>query len=305
MMAISSSAEDGLSSRWIEYAAARFVLTTLSAGSSSFAFRLASFYVKLLDLAIPRLRQTADRNLRMALPHLSEEERARIADGSFHSIARILVAVARFPTLTKANIGDWIAYEGYEHYETAKARGKGVLFATAHLGNWELSAVAHSLMSEPMHVVVRAFDNPLIDKLVHKLRASTGNRVVEKRDYVRGILRALAANEAVGILIDQNTGLDEGVFIDFFGVKACVARGFARIAARSQAAVIAGFALWRQQEKQYVLKFCEPVYATGDVLEDTQRIHAKLEEVIRQHPEQWLWMHRRWKTRPSGEPPLY
>jgi len=281
------------------------VLWSLSCGSLPAALRLARLYTGVLRLALPRLGRIARRNLAMALPQCDETTRERVAGGSFTSIARLLVSMARLGRLTPENIGEWIVYDGLEHFQDAKRRGKGVLFATAHLGNWELSAFAHGLMTEPMHVVVRALDNPKIDGLLTRLRTLSGNRVIEKRDFARGILRALARNEAVGVLIDQNTSLDEGVFVDFFGVPACVGTGFAKIAAHSGAAIIPGFALWSEAERRYILKFYAPLYASGDMEADTRLIHARLEAVIREHPDQWLWMHRRWKTRPPGEPPLY
>ena len=143
-------------------------------------------------------------NLDMALPDIERSERARIVDGVFRSIARLLVTFARFPRMNRDNVGRWIRYEGFEHFEEALRRGKGVLFATAHLGNWELSAFAHALLATPMNVVVRPLDNPRIDALVERRRTLSGNRLIEKKDFARGILKALAANEAVGILIDQN-----------------------------------------------------------------------------------------------------
>jgi KDO2-lipid IV(A) lauroyltransferase len=289
----------------IEYLAARFVLATLSRGPRHYALRLARFYVHLVAALVPRLRLTAIRNLELALPDLSRRQQEQIFQGSCISLARLLVVLARFPQLNARNVSRWIRYDGFEHFEKSLQRGKGVLFATAHLGNWELSAFAHALMAQPMHVVVRALDNPQVNALVEGLRTLSGNRIIEKRDYVRGILRALQRNEAVGILIDQNAGLADGVFIDFFGAKACVDKGFARVAAHSGAAIIPGFALWCEPEQRYLLKFYPPLFATGDIQADTQRIHAVLESVIRQYPDQWLWMHRRWKTRPPGEPPIY
>ena len=259
----------------------------------------------MLDHAVPRLRRVAMRNLELAYPEKSRHERSRIADGVFHSIARLLAAFARFPVRHRENISEWIRYEGFEHYQQAKARGRGVLFATAHMGNWELSAFAHALLAEPMNIVVRPLDDARIDRLVERYRRLSGNRIISKRDAARGILRALGENEAVGILIDQNTTPAEGVFIDFFGRKACAGTAFAKLAAHTGATVIPGFAVWSDQERKYVLRFFAPVPITGDVAVDTQRIHTVLEQVIREHPDQWLWIHRRWKTRPPGEPPLY
>jgi len=284
----------------LEYALAVLALNSLAYTPLAVSRFLARGYVGLLDLALPRLRRVALANLAMALPALDARERSRIADGVFRSIARLLVTFARFPRMNRTNISRWIRYEGFEHFEQARRRGKGVLFATAHLGNWELSAFAHALMAAPMHVVVRPLDNPRIDALVARRRTMSGNRLIEKKNFARGILQALAANEAVGILIDQNASLDNGVFVDFFGVPACAGAGFARLAAHTGAAVIPGFALWSEAEQQFVLRFYPEVPVTGDVQVDTARLHAILEAVIREYPDQWLWIHRRWKTRPPA-----
>jgi Kdo2-lipid IVA lauroyltransferase/acyltransferase len=285
----------------VEYWLARFVLATLSFTSLATAHALARFYVRLLDLALPRLRRTALKNLEMA----GLAGRERITTGVFDSIARLVVNFARFPRITRDNIGELIRYEGLDNFQQAHNLGKGVLVATGHFGNWELSAFAHAYLTAPMHIVVRPIDNARIDALVERRRELSGNRAIAKKDAARGILRALAASDAVGVLIDQNTTPDQGVFIDFFGVKACAGSAFVKLAHHSGAAVVPGYALWSDKEERYVLHFEPAVEMTGEVLEDTQRVHARLEAAIRKHPEQWLWIHRRWKTRPPGERPIY
>jgi Kdo2-lipid IVA lauroyltransferase/acyltransferase len=268
-------------------------------------FGLARFYVALLDLALPRLRRTAMRNLELAYPEKSAAERRAIANEVFRSIARLIWVFARFPQINQGNINKWIRYEGLEHYLEAKKAGRGILFATAHFGNWELSAFAHALMTEPMHIMIRPLDNPGIDRLVEDRRQLSGNHLIVKWDGARAVLRALHQNEAVGVLIDQNTSLQEGAFVDFFGTPACANTAFAKIAARTSSAVILGYAVWSESEGMYVLKFHPPLEISGDAAKDTRRLHASLERVIREHPGQWLWIHRRWKTRPEGQPSLY
>lgn len=259
--------------------------------------------VKLLDLSMPRLRRTALRNLELA--GYPEPERTRIADGVFQSLARSLDIFLKFPSLNSENIHRLIRYQGLDNFTRAQARGKGVLVATAHFGNWELSAFAHALMTGPMHIVVRPLDHPRIDAWVERRRALSGNPIIRKKEAAREILRALHAGDAVGILIDQNVVPAEGVFIDFFGVNACAGTAFAKFAHHSGAAVVPGFALWSEKESRYVLHFLPEVEISGDVRQDTQRIHNVLESYIRQYPDQWLWIHRRWKTRPPGESGLY
>lgn len=286
----------------LEYAAARFALATLQYTPLSIARPLASVWARVLDVASPRLRKTAQRNLQFALPDL---DASVLTDGVFRSIGCVLLALARFPEIDASNISSWIRCEGGEHYEEAKRRGKGILFATAHLGNWELSAFAHALITEPMHVVVRPLDNPRIDRFVEARRRLSGNIIIEKKEGARAILKALARNEAVGVLIDQNVAPEEGVFIDFFGTPACAGTAFARIAHRSGAAVIPGFALWSETEQRHILHFDPIVETTGNAAADTARIQAAVERAIRRNPDQWLWIHRRWKTRPEGSAPLY
>lgn len=288
-----------------EYALALAALGPLQWMPLGPASALARFYACLLDMALPRLRRAALRNLEIAMPQTAAGERERIVNGAFVAIARVLVVFTRFPRITRANISEWIRYEGFHYFQAAQARGKGVLFATAHLGNWELSAFAHALLTAPMNVVVRPLDNPWLDALVEKRRALSGNRIIQKRGFARSILLALRRNEAVGVLVDQNTGREEGVFVDFFGMPASTSATFAKLAARSGAAVIPGFAVWSDAERKYVLRFYPCVEITGDAVEDTARIQKAVEQAIREYPDQWLWMHRRWKTRPECEPPLY
>jgi KDO2-lipid IV(A) lauroyltransferase len=288
-----------------EYGAALAVLKTLEWTPPALALALARTYARLLDCALPRLRRVAYRNLALALPELGAARQREIVDGVFRSIARVLVAFAKFPAIRRDTVKQWLRCEGLEYVEEALRQGRGVLFATAHLGNWELSAYAHALLAAPMDVVVRPFDNPLIDALIERRRGLSGNRMIGKKEYARSILKALAANRAVGILVDQNSAADAGVFVDFFGVKACAGTGFVKLAARSGAAVIPGFAVWEEAEKRYVLRFRPPVPMTGDAARDTQLVQSELERAIRQYPDQWLWIHRRWKTRPQGEADLY
>ncbi len=276
----------------------RILLSTVTL----FPIGLALFYARMLDRFAPRLRRTALRNLTQAYPEMPAGERTRIADGVFRSLGRMIFAFARMPRINALNVHEWIEYQGLENYAAAKKQGRGILIATAHLGNWELSAFAHAIMTEPMHLVVRPLDNRRIDRFVESRRQLTGNHVIEKGDAPRAILKALRKNEAIGVLIDQNTSLREGVFVDFFGARACATSAFARLAARTGAAVIPGYALWSEDRKRYILHFDPAIPITGDTQADTQRIHAHLETVIRQYPDQWFWIHRRWKTRPPGEP---
>lgn len=281
---------------WLECRVARATLSLLAALPPRASLATAIRIARLFDRVAPRLRRVARENLLRAGYSTPEP----IIDGVFVSLGRLLHSFARFPQINPGNVRDWIDYEGFEHYVEAKRRGKGVLFATGHLGNWELSAYAHALLTEPMQIVVRPLDNPQLDRFVAARRALSGNGVIEKKDFARGLLRALRNNEAVGILVDQNAMANEGIFVDFFGTPACTSPVFAKVAARSGATVLPGFALWRGD--RFVLKFYAPLNLTGDESADTQLIQHALEQAIREFPDQWLWIHRRWKTRPIAPP---
>ena len=304
-------AKHGALRNWAEYAPAWLAIQALCWLPLPLARALAAGLAKLLHLILPRWRSIARRNLELAFPEEPAEWRAAILEGAFQNVGRVLLALARSPRLTPANIGQWIDYDGFEHFQRAKEQGKGVLFLTAHLGAWELSSAAHALHGNPMFVMVRPLDNPLIDRMIQSRRALHGNKVIVKADAARDVIRALRANEAVGILADQNAAGEDGVFVDFFGIPASATRGVAQLALRTGAAIIPGFAFWNETRSRYVLKFYAPVEtARGpdrerNVLETTQRCQSAIELAIREQPEQWLWMHRRWKRRPPGEDSLY
>jgi Kdo2-lipid IVA lauroyltransferase/acyltransferase len=258
-----------------------------------------------------RLRRVGMRNLALAFPEKSAAERARILRGEFTSLGRQLAELCQFPRYTRENVDQIVVYDGFENYERARARGKGVLFLTAHFGGWELSAFAHSLHGHWMHIVMRPMDNLYLNRLILQYRTMHGNKTVDKDDFVRGLLSAMKAGEVVGILMDTNMTPPQGVFVDFFGILACTASGLARIALRTDAAVIPGFTIWDPALGKYRLRFDPAVelvrtgHLEADILANTQKFTSIIEEYVRRYPEQWLWVHRRWKTRPEGEAGLY
>jgi Kdo2-lipid IVA lauroyltransferase/acyltransferase len=295
----------------LEYAAAWPLIKLLGILPRSVARAAGTALALLIYIFHARLRQVGMRNLALAFPEKTEAERARILRGEFVSLGRQLAEVCRFPKYTRENVDDVIVYDGFENYQRACARGKGVLFLTAHFGGWELSAFAHSLHGHPMNVVVRAMDNVYLDRLIWRYRTAHGNRIVEKDDFVRGLLAAMKAGEEVGILMDTNMTPPQGVFVNFFGIPACTASGLARIALRTDAAVVPGFTIWDACLGKYRLRFDPAVelIRSGDleqdILANTQQFTSVIEDYVRKYPDQWLWVHRRWKTRPAGQPPLY
>ena len=272
----------------------------LGAGLGALAFTLAS-----------RLRRTGERNLQIAYPGSDAVGRRRILRALYRNLGLHLAEFCQMPHYTRESTRHLIRYEGLDHYLAARDEGRGVLVVTGHLGLWELSSFYHSLMGYPMSMVIRRLDNPLVDRLVNGIRCLHGNTVLHKDDFARGLLGAMRRGDTVGILMDTNMTPPQGVFVDFFGTPACTASGLARVAMRTEAAVLPGFLTWREEEKKYVLEFGErlQLVCTGndekDIVTNTQICTTAIEQWIRRFPDQWLWVHRRWKTRPPGEPSLY
>jgi KDO2-lipid IV(A) lauroyltransferase len=297
--------------RKLEYAAAWPFIKLLGILPRPLSRAFAIALARIFYLLHFRLRQVGMRNLAMAFPEKSEAERARILRGEFTSLGRQLSELCQFPRYTENNVDEVVVYDGLENYERAYERGKGVLFVTAHFGGWELSAFAHSLHGHWLHIVMRPMDNEYLDRLIQRYRTMHGNKTVAKDDFVRGLLAAMKAGETVGILMDTNMTPPQGVFVDFFGIPACTASGLARIALRTDAAVLPGFTIWDEALGKYRLRF-DPaleLIRTGDqeadIIANTQMFTKVIEDYVRKYPEQWLWVHRRWKTRPEGQAGLY
>ncbi|TAN22167.1 MAG: lipid A biosynthesis acyltransferase [Acidobacteria bacterium] len=258
-----------------------------------------------------RLIRVGRRNLELALPELAQAERERILRELYQHLGRQMAEFCLFPRDRREDLAALMPTVGLEHYLEAQARGKGVLVLTAHLGAWELASFGHSLAGYPMRFIIRPLDNRPLDALVNRYRGLHGNLPISKRDFARGLLQAMQANQTVGVLLDQNSSPPQGVFVPFFGVPACTAAGPAKIALRTGAAVVPGFAVWEKDQQRYVLYF-EPAIELpvsgdedADVVAHTAIFNAVLERWIRRYPEQWLWIHRRWKTRPPGQTALY
>jgi KDO2-lipid IV(A) lauroyltransferase len=218
---------------------------------------------------------------------------------------------ARFPRYTKENIDRIVLLDGFENFATAQARGKGVLFLTGHMSAWELAPFAQALFGHPLYFLARAIENVRVDKLITRYRCLGGNLPIEKNQSARAVLKVLAAGGTVGILADHNTLLGESVFVDFFGIPASTTAGIARFALHTDAAVVPGFLHWDSELRKYRLCF-EPALqltrtgdAAADIRENTQRFTLAIENYVRRYPDQWLWLHRRWKTRPPGESTAY
>jgi KDO2-lipid IV(A) lauroyltransferase len=253
------------------------------------------------------------RNLELAFPEKSEGERRRILRGSFTSLGRLLGEFSQFPRATPESLRETVEYdsEDVKLLDVARERGRGVIFLTAHLGAWELLCFAHAALYSPLSFLVRPIDNPRIEEMIEQIRMRFGNQPVDKKSAARTAIRLLRQGGTLGILADLNTQPREGVFVPFFGHLACTTAGAAVLALRADATVIPCCAPWDESRKRFVFRggpLLELV-RTGDEARDieinTARFTAAIERWVRAYPDQWLWIHKRWKTRPAGEPDLY
>ncbi|MGI4979830.1 MAG: UDP-3-O-(3-hydroxymyristoyl)glucosamine N-acyltransferase [Janthinobacterium lividum] len=297
---------------WVEYILLALFVQFLGMVPRRMARKIGAGIGDLVYRSAGRLRRVGLHNLQLALPELSVVERQETLRRTFRHLGWHLAEFCQMSQYRADFVErDLMRYEGLHHFVEAEKAGKGVLVLTGHLGAWELSSFVHSLLGRPMGMVIRRLDNPLVDRMVNRIRCMHGNRVLHKDDFARSLLHAMARGEAVGILMDTNMTPPQGVFVPFFGVEACTASGLARVARKTGAAVIPGFLIWEAAEGRYILHFGEslPVQRTADsdadALANTALFAKVTEDYIRRYPDQWLWLHRRWKTRPAGQPGLY
>ena len=295
----------------LEYAAVRTLLAALGALPRPAAVAVGRAFGRLAYLLAGGLRRTGMRNLELAFPEMPERERARILRRSMVTLGRQLGEFSRFPRSTPEEIARLVEYDGIEILHEAKARGRGIIFLTGHLGAWEVLSFAHSALHEPISFMVRRLDNPRVESLVDGIRTRFGNQSIDKKMAARSALKLLRDGGILGILADLNTQPNEGVFVPFFGRPACTTSGIAVLALRTDATVIPVVAPWDEASGRWVFRGSPIVelVRTGDHERDvevnTALFTAALEQQIRKYPDQWLWIHKRWKTRPPGEPDLY
>ena len=268
------------------------------------SWRLAEILGRLWFLLDSKHRVIALNNLRRAWgEELSEKERKNIARRNFIHLARVVLELPYIRKVTSEVVEEFVTFEGVENLEAARQKGRGVLVMASHFGNWELMAVAFSLRYRPVHLVIRPLDIPFLDSLITNIRTRGGNQMIAKKGSVRKVLRLLAAGEVVGLLIDQNPAWYEGVFVPFFKEIACTNKALSALALRTKAPVIPVYNV-REANGTYRTVFePEVVLARSgdnrrDMEENTAQFNRIIERYVRRHPEQWFWVHQRWKTRP-------
>jgi len=259
----------------------------------------------LVYRTLPGRRAVASQNLALAFgAERSSDALDRLCRQSFHQLGMTLVEVCASLSAPPASLLSRMAVEGMDRLEAAMARGKGALLLTGHLGNWELLAAAHRRSGYPLSIVVRPMDSSLLDRLVTRVRERSGAELVRKQRALREVLDALQRQRMVAILLDQNATRREGVFVPFFGRPASTSKSLALLALRSGAPVLPVF-IYREADGSHrvVIEPEVPRPATGDRRQDivvyTAAFTRCVEDAIRRWPEQWLWVHRRWRTGPA------
>jgi KDO2-lipid IV(A) lauroyltransferase len=247
-------------------------------------------------------RLIALHNLRCAYPEKSVDEIVAIAKGVYRHVAIVAAEFFELPYITKETLSEWVEFEGLENFNDALTQNKGILSVVAHFGNWELMPIALPMAAQPMHIVYRPLDSSILDDMMAWVRTLHGNTLIEKEGAAKKILRLLRENQAVGILSDQNVAAREGVFVDFFDRPACTTVGTAILAMRTGAPVLPAFmARMANGKYRFIIKPPVEISVTGDnkadILTNTQRFTRIIEDIVREYPDQWFWIHQRWKTK--------
>jgi KDO2-lipid IV(A) lauroyltransferase len=257
-------------------------------------------------IALARRRRTARENLAMAFPELGRVERGRLARRSFQHLGLMSVELCWALTESLESALARVDVDGLDRLERVMASHGRAILVTAHLGNWEFLGFVHRLTGFPLAIVVRRLDAGWLDALVWRLREAAGVEIIDKRDAVRPVLAALRRGAMVAILLDQNATRREGVFVPFFGRPASTSRGAAAVAVRTGTPIVPLF-VRRTAAGRHAVTIEEPLVPPQDraseeaVVELTLGCTRAIEAAIRRTPEQWLWMHARWRTRPPGE----
>lgn len=279
-------------------------------------WRWASAFGRVIGPVIaafdPRHRSIARKNLELAFgPELAAMGGAdRVTRGVYAHLVATLVETAHMCHTTRDTIRSLARYEGLERFEQLRAAGRPIVILTGHVGNFDLMALAHSAHGHCLSFLARPMDNPLVYEHLNRMRTQFGNVVLDKKGSGKDAFRVLRSGGVLGILGDQNATREEGEFVEFFGMPACTHVSIAKLALKTGAAIVPAF-ISRDGNGTHTIhvgEVIEPV-STGHPREDaiatTQRVAAVTEAIIRRFPEQWLWGHRRWKTRPVGEAKIY
>ncbi len=292
---------------FLEYAGVRLLVAGVLSLGYERALALSRKLADLVFLADKRHRRRAIENIARSLPELGEAEWRRVARESFRSFVQVLVESAYLPRLLTRNSADrLVTFHIHPEAKKAAAKGTGIIFVTGHTGNWELTGQVAGINGYPLVSVARPRDNPYLEKYVIRNRERHGQKIVAKKGAIRDLSRALRDGKYLGILADQNAG-SHGIFVDFFGRLASTTGGPAMLSLRFKVPIITAFTIRSGRGFKYDIYAEKPLVPpnTGNRDEDvrilTQAFTRRVEKWVREYPEQWLWGHRRWKSRPKEE----
>jgi KDO2-lipid IV(A) lauroyltransferase len=294
-----------------EYSAARLLFSSLALLPRPLAIRAGCALARSAYLVSGKLRRIGELNLELAFPEMSPRERKLLLRDSMVNLGRHLGEFSRFSTITPETLRETIDCKGLEHLDAARALGRGVIMITGHLGAWEMASLALSAFGYPFDFLVRRIENPAIERLIENIRTRFGNRTIDKRGAARSMLTTLRTGGTLGLLVDINVVRNKGIFVDFFGVPACTTFIAAKLALRTGAAMVPVFAPWEDRRQRFVVDIGKPlaIERSGDEKEDVRQLTSSftkiVEDYVRRYPDQWLWIHKRWRTRPVGEQNLY
>jgi KDO2-lipid IV(A) lauroyltransferase len=297
----------------LEYAVFRFAFALFAALPWNVGLRLGAWLGTLFYLCDVRDRRVAMLNLSIAFPKKSVAERRRILRASCRNLGRTVVEFCHLPQLDAETVSTRVSFADRAAWEQANARAgaHGAVIVTAHFGNWELLAYVHALLGHPITLVHRPMHNALFDDAITAVRTKPGTRAIKKKAAAKEALRALKRHEILVIPSDQNQTRSFGVFVDFFGKPACTSPGAARLAMLTGAPVFPAFLVREGESGRHRIELLPEVEMIrsadrkADIVANTQRCSLIIEDMIRRYPEQWIWFHKRWKTRPAGEARLY
>lgn len=300
---------------WVEYAAAATLFRLLGVLPLRAAVFVAQTIASLAYPFLGRLRRVGLRNLEIAFPEKTLAEREALLKRALRNMARVLAYFTRFDRLSYETMPALVEYDPDPDFaaslEKVVSAGRGRIILTGHTGNWELQALCYPLFFGPLTFLARRMDNPRIEAMVVKIRTRLGNKQIDKENSAGAILRLMRAGGSVGVLADVNAHPNEGIFVPFFGIPASTSTGIAMLAQRSGAVIVPMLAVWDEQKRKYKIVYrniIEPddsIDRKRDIERMTAECAAATESLIREFPDQYIWIHRRWKTRPPGEEEIY
>ena len=297
----------------LAFLALRATMAMLAALPLAWAVRAAAGAGLVVYAVAGPLRRIGMRNLAIAFPDRSLAERRRILRTSLANLGRMVAEMAHLPRMTADDLRTMVVFEDEAWWaeNIGRPRETGVLVLSGHFGNWELLVFAQGMRGFPVSMVHRTVANPFVDRWLNAVRGRAGTRLVRKRHAAGGVLRALHEHQLLVLPFDQNSTRGLGVFADFFGVPASTNSGIARLALRTGAPIVPVFIVREGRQARHRVHVLPIMYAQrsenleADVKRVTQEMSDVFEGMVRRFPEQWLWVHKRWKTRPIGQPKLY